>query len=170
VLSTRRRTLLILATALGIALPQAYADDADLLAKLRACAAEPDDLHRLACYDKQLRPGATAPSQPKTATDPAPVDAATAEQRFGMNGQVARNNPAGQPPNLEKLTGRVAAIWYRPRGEAVFKLENGQMWEEAEGETPMRLKVGDTVTINTGAMGAYWVFGASGSVRVKRTR
>ena len=148
----------------------ALATAQDMIANMRECATQQDDARRLACYDKQFRLGANPPSQPKTATEPAPVDAATADQRFGMNGQVERNNPGAQPPKLDKLTSRVAAVSHRPRGEAVFKLENGQVWEEAEGETPIELKVGDTVTINAGVMGAYWLFGSSGSVRVKRAR
>jgi hypothetical protein len=147
--------------------PPATAQDA--LANAHACAAEPDDARRLACYDKQFRRGANQPSQPKAVTPTAPVDAASAEQRFGMNGQVERNTPGTQAPTLDKLTEHVAAIWHKPRGEAVFKLENGQTWEEADGEIPIYLKVGDAVTINAGVMGAYWVVASTGSVRVKRT-
>lgn len=126
----------------------------DPLINIRACAAEADDARRLACYDRQFRA----------------LAAAAAEQRFGMNGQVERNDPTAQTLKPDKLTGRITAVRHKPRGEAVFKLENNQVWEEADGETPIELKVGDTVTIDAGVMGAYWLSVASGSVRVKRTR
>ena len=133
----------------------------DPLINIRACAAEADDARRLACYDRQFR---------ALAAVPAPADAAAAEQRFGMNGQVERNDPTAQTLKPDRLTGRIVAVQHKPRGEAVFKLENNQVWEEADGETPIELKVGDTVTIDAGVMGAYWLSVASGSVRVKRTR
>ena len=170
---------------LALATRASLAATPDPLATIRQCAAESDDTRRLACYDRQFRvldaraatpvqPRATAAAQPATvlgATPPVPP-AATAEQRFGMNGQVERSNPTTQQaPKIEQLTGRIAAIGYKPRGESIIKLENGQVWEEADGEEPVNLKVGDEVTIDTGLMGAYWLrFGKHGSVRVKRTR
>jgi hypothetical protein len=156
---TGRRSAFLLALVLAGCVPLATAQD--VLANIRQCAAEPDDARRLACYDRQFR---------VLSTNPAPSDAATAEQRFGMNGQVERNDPTAQSSKLDKLTDRVTAVQHKPRGEAVFKLESGQVWEEADGETPIELKVGETVTIDAGVMGAYWLLSKSGSVRVKRTR
>jgi hypothetical protein len=156
---TGRRSAFLLALVLAGCVPLATAQD--VLANIRQCAAEPDDARRLACYDRQFR---------VLSTNPAPSDAATAEQRFGMNGQVERNDPTAQSSKLDKLTDRVTAVQHKPRGEAVFKLESGQVWEEADGETPIELKVGETVTIDAGVMGAYWLLSKNGSVRVKRTR
>lgn len=155
---TGRESALLLALVLAGCVPLATAQD--LLANIRQCAVEPDDARRLACYDRQFRVlSANSQSQPQPA-----------EQRFGMNGQVERNDPTVQSPKLDKLTDRVTAVQHKPRGEAVFKLESGQVWEEADGETPIELKVGETVTIDAGVMGAYWLLSKNGSVRVKRTR
>jgi hypothetical protein len=143
----------------------------DPLANIRACAAQVDDARRLACYDRQFRAlDVTPPSQPQTAPNSASAAPVTAEQRFGMNGQVERNDPAAQAPKLGRLAGRVVVVGHKPHGEVIFKLENGQVWEEADGETPVELKVGATVTIDAGVMGAYWLSAPGGSVRVKRTR
>ena len=88
-----------------------------------------------------------------------------------MNGQVESREPAAQAPKIDQLTSRVAALGYKPRGELIIKLENGQVWEEADGEDPVSLKVGAEVIIGTGVMGAYWLqYGKHASVRVKRTR
>ena len=164
-----RGSAFLLALVLAGCVPPATAQD--VLANIRQCAAEPDDARRLACYDRQFRVLSTnSRPQPQTTPNPAPSDAATAEQRFGMNGQVERNDPTAQSPKLDKLTDRVTAVQHKPRGEAVFKLESGQVWEEADGETPIELKVGETITIDAGVMGAYWLLSKSGSVRVKRTR
>lgn len=146
---------------------------ADPLANIRRCAAESDDAQRLACYDKQFRVlDAHGPTQPKSAAgEPAPVSAAIAEQRFGMNGQVERREPTTQPPKIDKLTSRISAVGYKPHGELIIRLENGQVWEEADGEEPVNLKIGDEITIDTGVMGAYWLqYGKHASVRVKRSR
>ena len=164
----------LLAAVLALATRASLAAAPDPLANIRQCAADSDDRSRLACYDKQFRvldARVAASAQPKiAATEPGSAPA-TAEQRFGMNGQVERSNPTTQPPKIDHLAGRIAAVGYKPRGEAIIKLENGQVWEEAEGEDPVNLKVGDPVTIDTGVMGAYWLrFGKHGSVRVKRTR
>jgi hypothetical protein len=159
--------------ACALAAHASLAAAADPLANIRRCAAESDAAQRLACYDKQFRLlDAQAPTQPKSAAaEPAPVPAATAEQRFGMNGQVERSEPTTQPPKIAKLTSRISAVGYKPHGEAIVKLENGQVWEEADGEEPVNLKIGAEVTIDTGVMGAYWLrYGKHASVRVKRTR
>lgn len=168
--------------ACALAAHASIAAAADPLANIRRCAAESDAAQRLACYDKQFRVlDAHVPIQPNSAPgEPAPLSAApasapvtapTAEQRFGMNGQVERREPNTQPPKIAKLTGRITAIGYKPRGEAIIKLENGQVWEEADGEEPVNLRIGDEVTIDTGVMGAYWLqYGKHAGVRVKRTR
>lgn len=184
----RRDTAFLCAFVLALTTRASLAATPDPLATIRQCAAESDDTRRLACYDKQFRvldaytatpvqPRATAAAQ-STAAQPATVPGATppvppagsAEQRFGMNGQVERSNPTTQAPKIDHLAGRIAAVSYKPRGEAIIKLDNGQVWEEADGEDPVNLKVGDSVTVDTGVMGAYWLrFGKHGSVRVKRT-
>jgi hypothetical protein len=112
----------------------------------------------------------TAPASPAPAASVPTAAAAAAEQGFGMNGQVERSNPTTRPPKIDHLAGRIASIRYKPRGEFILQLENGQVWEEADGENRVALEAGDAVTIDTGVMGAYWLgFGKHASVRVKRT-
>jgi len=107
---------------------------------MRACAAEQNDARRLVCYDKQFRQGALTPARadPATAPDaassgssaapsagPPAISAApaslTPEQRFGLNAQLERkeHGTATQPPQLDKLSSRIAAVSYKLRGEAV---------------------------------------------------
>jgi hypothetical protein len=158
-----REAAFLFALGLATSVPLATAQDA--LTNIRQCAAESDDIRRLACYDKQFRVlDARSPSPPN-----APV--ATPEGRFGMNGQVERSNPSTEVPKLDSLTAHITAVGYKPRGEAIIKLDNGQVWEETDGEDPITPKIGEEVTINAGVMGAYWLqSGKHGSVRVKRTR
>lgn len=158
--------------ACALAAHASLAAAADPLANIRRCAAESNDAQRLTCYDREFRVlDSSATTQPKAAATSASVSALTAEQRFGMNGEVERNEPTTQPPKLAQLTGRISVVGYKPHGEAIIRLENGQVWEEADGEAPVNLKVGAEVTIGAGVMGAYWLqYGKHASVRVKRTR
>jgi hypothetical protein len=87
-----------------------------------------------------------------------------------MTPQMKRKQ-AGQPEELDKLSGRIATVSYKPRGEAVVSLVNGQIWEEAEAESHLPLRPGDTITIRRGVLGAFYL--SSNSVlglRVKRVR
>jgi hypothetical protein len=163
----RRLLFLIAATTLCSVAPRARADDAEVLAKLRACAAEQDDRRRLSCYDNQLRPPSRKPP-PQAASPPAAEDLATQEQQFGMGEQLARQ--AAQAPHLNELTSRVVAVADHGRGASVVTLENGQLWEVLEGEGPVDLDAGTVVSIRAGVLGAYYLSVKKVSVRVKRLK
>jgi hypothetical protein len=158
---------------------------------MRACAAEQDDARRLVCYDKQFRQGALTPARtdPATAPDAASVGSSAApsagsaaisaappsltpEQRFGLNAQLERkeHGTATQLSQLDKLSSRIAAVSYKLRGEAVVTLDNGQVWEQAEVDSPVTLKAGDPVSIRRGTLGSFWLSAPKSGLRVKRVR
>jgi hypothetical protein len=148
----------------------------DIVAAMRACTTEQDDSRRLACYDHSL---GRAPSEPLSSTAPKPqaqpvptAPAAPAlNDQFGMNPQVARKQPgASAVPPLKELRARVIAVSRRFRGEPVVTLENGQVWQAADGQVADWLKVGDVVTIWAGAMGSYYMAVRHESVRVSRVQ
>jgi hypothetical protein len=87
-------------------------------------------------------PSASAPDSP--------------EDRFGANAKTKRNQ-GPQPVELDKLDGRIVAVSYRPRGESVVTLENGQIWEEAEVESHLPLRPGESITIRRGVLGAFYL-------------
>ena len=150
------------------------ADADNALAAARACTAEQDDAVRLACYDRSLHrvPGKPATVAPAEAAK-APVAAAktaTAEQQFGMTEALARKQGTPAPPRPDKLQSKVVAVSHRLRGEPVMKLEDGQIWEVVEGETPIDIKAGDTVTIYSGTMGSYRLTAGGAYVRVHRVQ
>src|ERR1700739_2559743 len=154
------------------------AEPSDVVAQMRACATEQDDSRRLACYDRSVgraptEPLHTAVSKPLRRSAPrGPEAAALAEQQFGMNAQVARQQAGGaQPtPQLKELHARVVAMSHKRRGEPIVTLENGQVWEAADGEVIDRLKVGDVVTVWLGTLGSYYLALRNESVRVNRVR
>jgi hypothetical protein len=179
-LTTGRRALVVLGLGLGGLTGASQTDAEDVLAEMRACAAEPDDAQRLDCYDTHMRrtpdQGRTTdasrqPPHAKAENGAAAATAAAAEQQFGMNEQLARKSRHTEArPRIDKLRARVAAVSRKPRGEPIVTLENGQVWETVDGEGAIELKAGDVVTIWPGLFGAFRLSAGSSVVRVSRIR
>jgi hypothetical protein len=174
----------------------AFAEDLPaVVANMRTCAAERDDAHRLACYDRQFRQGGLTPAFPDSAaaagTPPAispvsshqsavsaasgagSVSALTPEQRFGMSPELERQQQgaASQPPQVDRLTGRIVAVSYKLHGEAVMTLGNGQVWEQADADSHVSVNTGDSISIRRGTLGSYWLSGpTTSSLRVRRVK
>ena len=158
------RLLLVLASA--IAAPQVFAQT--LPASVIACADETDVLKRLSCYDREV---ARYRNPPPAASTAAPTSPEVAD--FGMNGELKRKEGGAtpQPAKPDKLTARVASISNRPTGGAIYTLEGGQVWMEAETESHLPLHPGEEVTIKRGVLGAFYLSSAEvRGLRVKRVR
>jgi hypothetical protein len=140
----------------------------DMLAKIQACAAQAVDVRRLACYDSAI--GRVPPGQP---AQEAPIRPGTSpvERDFGMSPQVARQQGQAPPDKLGKLVAHVVSVTRQLRGEAVVTLDNGQVWQEAEGGSVLDVKPGDAVTIYAGVLGSFLMSSPqTSSRRVKRLR
>jgi hypothetical protein len=90
-----------------------------------------------------------------------------------MNGELKRKESGGtsEPPKLDKLTARLASVSSRPAGEAIYNLEGGQVWVEAENESHLPLHPGEEVTIRRGVLGAFYLSSTEvRGLRVKRVR
>lgn len=173
--------LLALATWMPV-LPVAAAE-AD--ATLEACAAEPDDQRRLACYDAEAarlkreavetsapKPGYTAPGMRERSPMPA-RQPGTAVEDFGMTPALARSKKdKGEAPEEPKtLAAVVVRIDEKPHGERILYLDNGQVWEENSRNRNLPLAVGDEITVKSAAFGSYKLIGPGGKrfTRVRRT-
>ena len=158
--------LCIGATAWGqSSLTLAQGSSADVLARMRACVEEKNDTRRLACFDEQMRslpPGLASPVASTAPAASSAASAATPEQRFGMNTAIERQQQATAaskpPPPLKKLNAHIKAISYKPQGEAVITLDNGEIWEEAELNPHLPLHPGDEVTIKRGSLGSFLLY------------
>jgi hypothetical protein len=168
-----------------------------LPASVIACADEPDAAKRLSCYDREVKRLRTAPSDttrsaasaaaPATASagtgsattapvtprvSAAPASAPSAGSTvdtFGMTGELQRKEGGTSPPKLDKLTAHITGVSYKPYGEAIVTLENGQVWEEAETGMHLPLRSGDSATIERGVLGAFYMSTAHVlGIRVKR--
>jgi len=149
---------------------------------LRACQQEPDVLKRLACYDSEMTratsqaaplpapaaaPAAAAPARtPFAATAAAtvrPTAAAPAAATEAPRGNVAtrflRSLTPSKGPKKDASetseTARIASVRPAANGLSVITLDNGQVWRQMEAETYFPLDAGDTVRIETGALGSY---------------
>jgi len=159
---------------------------------LSECSDEKDDAARLACYDRAAEGGAerdtdvprapAAPEQPAADSKAAvsgssgqePVAAANevAEEvdNFGMHPGIAGENKDA-PQKLDQIYATVVDIKTRHYGERIITLDNGQVWEEDEPSSSVRLEVGDSVRIKAGSLGSFKLFGSSKrSTKVQRVR
>jgi hypothetical protein len=151
---------------LGLAIWSAPATAADNTAALRCGAIAAADA-RLACYDALFRtsegaavPQATAAAAAAAATAATahPQPAANPVADFGLTPVQQRSldpEKANEPRAPESVTGTVAKIGYKPTGELVVTLENGQVWVQIDTGNKARAKAGDTVTIKRGTFGSY---------------
>jgi hypothetical protein len=138
----------------------------DLYSKLQACAAQADDGYRLACYDEAMHRKPQAGTKPQT-----PAGTHPQEQEFGMSPEVAKSQGQAPPDKPRKLVAHVVSVTRQLRGEAVVILDNGQVWQEAEGGSVLDVKPGDPVTIYAGVLGSFVMSSPqTSSRRVKRVR
>jgi hypothetical protein len=125
-----------------------------LASGLRRCAAETDQVKRLACFD------ALASTLPKVEAD-----------QFGLTADIARKrDPAGERQADDAvLPSKILALRQGRRGEWIFTLDNQQIWDQTEAEPNKRFEIGEAVHIEHGAMGSLWLAADKGrKTRVKR--
>lgn len=116
---------------------------------LRNCARLRNESERLTCYDRIVR------QLDAGSTDARTVDVAP-ETLFGIPRQADGPTTANEPQReeLASITSRVRALGQSKDGSLRIELENGQVWRQLD-ERPLRLKVGDTVTISRGAFDSF---------------
>lgn len=141
---------------------------------LSACAKESDDARRLACYDRVTRSQA-APA-PKPEPKPTEQPAATATDEFGVTGSAVARQRSGeqkqqdQSAEVRSVSAGVTEVSWRPRGEFVVTLDNGQVWAQKDSGQRFPIKPGDRVTINAGLLGSYRLINGPRSTQVTRVK
>lgn len=116
------------------------------------CRTITDATARLACYDAAF--GKPEGAASGTA---ASVASARGPEEFGLTHAAikARDPEKAKEILPESITGAVTEIGWRPTGEIVVTLDNGQIWVQLETDSKVRIKVGDTVRIKKGSLGSY---------------
>jgi hypothetical protein len=170
----------IFAIAAGMTSPPSSAQS--LEERLRACALKETQDAKLACYESLTPPApAAAPAPPpvraaeQPSATPRAKDIAAPDSEFGLQGELLRRKrgpeTASVPVEPEKLIARVTEVTRRAGGTYGFELDNGQVWVETEHRQGPTVARGQTITISSGSLGAYFLSNESG-VRsaVKRVR
>jgi predicted Abi (CAAX) family protease len=111
---------------------------------------------------------AAIPSAPQPAAPPpTPAASVSREEKFGARGDLDRERREG----LKEITAKVTEVGARPHGELVVTLDNGQVWAERAASSKIKVKVGDTVKIESGALGSFVLIAPNGrSSKVARVR
>jgi hypothetical protein len=134
-----------------------------LPASVRACAAIPDVLQRLSCYDREVARypapqakssaamGAPAATSPTSA--PSPQAAAKV-----VTPPAASDAGAAAADSAQHVVAHLVSIERLP-SEMILHLDNGQVWQEVQTVSgDLSLKEGDAVTIDR-HFGSYWLTG-----------
>lgn len=124
------------------------------------CSAIADDRERLECYDAVFGKPAGGGRQPIPAVSEAEAPAAAPvnpQADFGLSdsAKAAREPDKAKPRYPGSITDTVAAVRFKPTGELVVTLKNGQVWVQTDTLSMARLQAGETVTIRKGALGSY---------------
>lgn len=165
----------------------------DLIEGMAKCAVVAGNAARLACYDAltpQLKAAQSAPPEDNRAwydpgrifgTSPAQQ---TTPQQFGAEAlapppapppKPGEPAPPAPPQPLDSISAKVSDYAYNPYGRAVVFLDNGQIWQQIQGETDRpHFKKGEvnTVVISRGALGSYnmVVNDAGAAIKVHRIK
>lgn len=142
-------------------------------AELDACRVLADDAQRLACYDRAAGRILAQASAPVVAT-PAAAPAAGTTDNFGRERVLAAEEAKRQQQetrDIGELSATVTDIDTRMDGLMTITLDNGQVWRQSRPDSMFRLKTGDRIQIQPGAMNSFILSGPSKrSTRVSRVQ
>lgn len=134
---------------------------------LLACAKETVEASRLRCFDAVVAGlHRTPPVKEAAVAATAATPPLTREEKFGARGDL---DPARREA-LTEITGKITEVGTRAHGEIVVTLDNGQVWAEKSTGSRIKIKPGDTVKIESGALGSFTLIANGRSMKVARVR
>lgn len=147
---------------------------------LQQCSNEQNDLKRLMCFDaltesmniyanaeqsvdavasNQAKTVTPTPEAPTTPAPAAPAAAASipsaelsASDDFGL--EAKRLAEEKLPKTLSAV---VSEVTETPRGDAIVTLNNGMIWRQTDKKTNVKVEVGDSITIERGVLGSFYL-------------
>jgi nucleoid-associated protein YgaU len=169
----KHRTIATALLLAGFATPSVSADDG-----LARCARIAAPTERLDCYDDLANvaglsevTAAPVPAAVSVTLEPAPPSepeaAADAMDAFGFEKKIFREKNEN-----EELVARYVGEFTGWTGGTLFKLDNGQVWKQAQSGRVFHRRDNPQITIRKGALGGFRlsVEGTKRSVRVKRIK
>ncbi len=144
---------------------------------LSDCVAVSDDAERLACYDRVTKaarrderpaPPAAPPSAaeaPAAAPAPMPEPPSADPADFGFENQKVTKG-------TQEIESRYDGSFTGWSGKTLFRLENGQVWKQAQNGRVSYRAERPVITIKRAAFGSFrlHVEGLNRSIRVKRVK
>src|SRR5690242_8175145 len=145
---------------------------------LDSCPKIADDQERLACFDRefallaQRKPAVTAGSaaaiMPSTsnasaAAKPAAPGASasselTPEQAVGLPpGKILKLQKSPTGTEIKALDARIERVSVNSGGRGVFKLDNGQVWQQVESDPKFEVHPGDPVHLSKALLGSFFM-------------
>ena len=90
--------------------------------------------------------------------------------RYKEENEAAFGLTALPADELDSIQSTITDIRYKPRGERIVTLANGQVWEQRDSYTKPKLHLGERVTIKRGSLGSFSLRRDAGgrSIRVRR--
>jgi hypothetical protein len=156
------------------------------------------DQERLACFDREFAllaqrkpavaaaPGASAApsagntraqgssesaaaSRPAAPGTPAAVEL-TPEQAVGLPpGKILKLQKSPTGTEIKALDARIERVSVNSAGRGVFKLDNGQVWQQVEPDAKFEVHPGDSVHLSKALMGSFFMSASKKmSTRVSR--
>lgn len=184
-----RKLLLVtfgLAVALMVFTVCRAGEAASPLAGVLSCRAIAADSARLACFDRESAALARAGSIARSLHAPSrssPVPSASSARGTGAAGAAAaaldpqrtfglsraaildRETAAAglRVSSVSSITARISSLGTAPDGRTVFRLENGQVWEQLVNDgSSINARPGQTVRISRRSLGSFWLQAQSG--------
>ncbi|MCQ8847731.1 hypothetical protein NQT74_03995 [Alteromonas stellipolaris] len=174
-----KRALLLLVSVLPFSAFLAQAETVgEALAK---CSETKNSLQRLVCYDRvekqvnrlsgtQAGIPVTPSNTPTVASErrrEMPVNQAPApkDEQFGLEHKVKTETLA------DTFAGTVTKITKTARGKLILTFDNGSVWQQTT-DTTLKVKEGETVLIERGLLGAFYLKkeGLNKRMKVKRVK
>lgn len=121
--------------------------------------------------DGEPPPKAVDETAPKSSATSEPAPLLRGESAFGMEQKIA-SGLQKQRSIPVKITSRIDGAFKGWSGRTEFRLENGQVWRQAERSQFVASALNPLVTIEKGSLGAYYlrIEGHRSRVKVERIR
>ena len=155
------------------------------------------DRERLACFDREFASlaqrnpivaaaaGTAAPSAANTpahASSPPPAPAKPAAASASAPGELTPEQAVGLPPGkilklqkgpsgteIKALDAKIESVSVNSAGRGVFKLDNGQVWQQVEADSKFEVHPGDSVHLTRALLGSFFMSASKRmSTRVSR--
>ncbi len=174
------RVVMMCAGMMGLAALPVQAET--LAGALNKCKAEDNSLQRLVCYDRvvknmqqysgldeAVKQGYTVPSASRNAAVPAPATAPVPPAQKAPAPQFGLEHKEDQDTLPQTMTASVSKVEKTARDQYLITLDNGMVWRQADNER-YRIKTGDSVTIERGMLGAFYLSRPDANRRIKVRR